>query len=177
LSTSAALWIDPKQRTYGLEIQAGYVDSDDWAAEYTLERDLEIEVTQPPKAAGPRMTSATPATTPMTTKRGANELVIRFTPDGFIGESNPEAIILRQGGKIDVAESALVAGEHDPLDHLEGDFPVRLDVDQPAERVLRVLRVDGLVAAALVAQGILQLGHVEHVALGQLVGRGHLPPV
>lgn len=88
------LWIDPKQRTYGLEIQSGYVDNDDYASTYTLERDLDIEVKQ--------SRVATTARTTMTTKKTANELMIRFTPDGFIGESNPESVIIRQGDKDEV---------------------------------------------------------------------------
>lgn len=88
------LWIDPKQHSYGLEIQTGYVESDDRAAEYTLERDLEIEVKQ--------SRVVTPLRKTMTTQKTANELMIRFTPDGFIAESNPESIIIRQGDKDEV---------------------------------------------------------------------------
>lgn len=90
------LWIDPKQRTYGLEIETGFAESDDRAADYTLERDLEIEVTPS------RTSTATATRKTMTTQKKANELMIRFTPDGFIGESNPESIIIRQGDKDEV---------------------------------------------------------------------------
>ena len=88
------LWIDPKQRTYGLEIETGFVESDDRAANYTLERDLEIEVTQSRTAKTSQKIT--------TTAKKANELTIRFTPDGFVSESNPEAIIIRQGDKDEV---------------------------------------------------------------------------
>src|SRR5437588_207091 len=46
-----------------------------------------------------------------------------------------------QRGEVDVAEAALVAGEHHPLDHPEGDAPVGLHIDQPAEGVVRVVGV------------------------------------
>ena len=86
------LWIDPQEGSYGLEIQAGYSDRDDKANEFTLESGLEIEVT-------PARTTTTAMTA---TANTGNGLTIRFTPDGFISESNPDAIIIREGGKNEV---------------------------------------------------------------------------
>jgi Tfp pilus assembly protein FimT len=88
------LWIDAKQRSYGLEIEAGFADRDDQAKEYAMEKDLEIEVTAPLAVTGMLGTPAVPG--------NANELKIRFTPDGFISEANPEAIIIREGDKAEV---------------------------------------------------------------------------
>lgn len=84
------LWINSKDRKYGLEIQAGYVDanSDEKSVEHTLERDLQIEATV-------LRTTTTLTATP----RPANvdEVLIRFMPDGFIAETNPEEILIREG--------------------------------------------------------------------------------
>jgi type II secretion system protein H len=80
-----SLWIDSQERKYGLEIEVGYSETDDKASEYTLGRDLEIELSA--------LSTAT-TTRPVTAR---NEQRIRFTSDGFIGEANPEAIIIRQG--------------------------------------------------------------------------------
>src|SRR3982750_3814267 len=41
---------------------------------------------------------------------------------------------LRERREVDVPEPALVAGEHHPLDHPEGDRPVGLYVDEAPER-------------------------------------------
>ncbi len=90
------LWIDAKQRSYGLEIEAGFADRDDQAKEFLMEKDLEIEVTAPLTTPTPGAPGATMASA------NANELKIRFTPDGFISEANPEAIIIREGGKDEV---------------------------------------------------------------------------
>src|SRR4051812_47261095 len=38
------LWINAKQRTYGLEAQTGYLDNDNKAVEYDLDSKLDIEV-------------------------------------------------------------------------------------------------------------------------------------
>ena len=92
------LWIDEKQRTYGLEIEAGFADRDDRAKEYSMEKDLEIEVTAPLATT----TIGAPGATLASANANANELHIRFTPDGFISEANPEAIIIRESGKDEV---------------------------------------------------------------------------
>ena len=91
-SVPMTLWIDPQQGSYGLEIEAGFADRDDKANEFTLDENLEIEV---------RAAKTTTTTTTMNSPT-ANGLTIRFTPDGFISESNPEAIIIREGGNNEV---------------------------------------------------------------------------
>src|ERR1041385_1056727 len=42
------LWIDARQRTYGLQAQTGYTVTDSKAIEYDLAEGLEIEVSAPP---------------------------------------------------------------------------------------------------------------------------------
>lgn len=82
------LWIDDKQRTYGLEIEAGYVEEDTGAKEFELEEGLEIEVVR-----------STIATATVVRNASANQLQIRFTPDAFLADSNPDAVILRDAKK------------------------------------------------------------------------------
>jgi type II secretion system protein H len=84
------LWIDQKQRSYGLEMQAGYSEHDDKAVAFTLGTGLEIEAALPQTATGLESVAAMSVVS-------ANTPMIRFTPDGFIGPSSPENIILREG--------------------------------------------------------------------------------
>jgi hypothetical protein len=97
------LWINPKDRKYGQEIQAGYVDanSDEKSSEHLLERDLEIEVTH--------LLTTKAATRPV----NANETLIRFTPDGFIAETNPEEIVIREGER----DAVLIAPSRNRLNY------------------------------------------------------------
>ena len=83
------LWIDARQGIYGLETQTGYTDADGKAIEFELDDELAVEV----------LTSATARTT-----RAQHAVVglgnvpaIRFQPDGFISETSPESIVIRQG--------------------------------------------------------------------------------
>lgn len=78
------LWIDPQENKYGLEIEAGYADIDRKAAEYSLGKDLTVEVSVPLR---PVVVGSSVA---------GKQLQIRFTPDGFISEANPETIIFRE---------------------------------------------------------------------------------
>ena len=90
------LWIDAKQRTYGMQAQTGYLDEDDRSVEYEIDETLELEVTRSMLI---RTTSAQ--------RNEAQSVVgnlpsIRFTPDGFYADSSPEQIILRQDDKEEV---------------------------------------------------------------------------
>jgi type II secretion system protein H len=80
------LWIDTRQRAYGLEEQSGYSDMDLKAVELGLGKDLTIEATDIPAQTG----GARP-------EQGANRNVptIRFLPDGFMSETSPRSVALR----------------------------------------------------------------------------------
>ncbi len=83
------LWIDPEQRCYGLQAEASYEETDDKAVEFDLNESLEMEVEDPPIANSllPRETlSAMPDNRPF----------IRFTPEGFVSETSPENIRIRE---------------------------------------------------------------------------------
>jgi prepilin-type N-terminal cleavage/methylation domain-containing protein len=74
-----SLWIDTKEKKYGLQTAASFAERDDAITEFELGRDIEIEVTMPPNAVS---------------KRNA-EIVLNFSPDGFVEETNPELIVIK----------------------------------------------------------------------------------
>lgn len=82
------LWIDPAQRTYGLEAQAGFLEKDDKAVSYDLDERVEMEVDS---------RTANRATLRLEQQRrrpirvgAANE--ITFLPDGSIDIMSVEAV-------------------------------------------------------------------------------------
>ena len=83
------LWIDVRERTYGLQAQTGYVANDTKALEYALDENLQMEVSAPLASAALLMCS--------TTQVAGNLPGIRFNPDGFIGETSPESVEIRDG--------------------------------------------------------------------------------
>ena len=83
------LWLDTKRGTYGLRQETGYTTEDLKAVEFTLGQDLRVSVGD----------AATP-TTPMARARTArsadpNVATLRFQPDGFIDETSPQTVVLR----------------------------------------------------------------------------------
>jgi type II secretion system protein H len=83
------LWIDPKLGTYGLKAQTGYTDQDQKAVEYTLAQDLQMEVQTPTRLQTNLWTLAPRQVT-------MGRPTICFLPDGFISETSPDRILLRQ---------------------------------------------------------------------------------
>jgi type II secretion system protein H len=83
------LWVDAREKTYGLQTETGYVDTDSKAIEFPLAEDLQLEVSAPPVAAlvSPRTRAAL---------QSANVPAIRFWPDGSIGETSPEYVRLQE---------------------------------------------------------------------------------
>jgi hypothetical protein len=75
------IWIDEKEKRYGVETAPGFADLDEQRQEFTLGRDLEIEI-------GESRSSATP--------RSGNEVILNFSPDGFFSEMNPEQIVIKE---------------------------------------------------------------------------------
>ena len=76
-----SLWINRAERKYGLETEASFAEVDAEAKEFELGRDLEIELTWPQNAV---------------LQQKSGELVLRFSPDGFLDESNPELIVIKE---------------------------------------------------------------------------------
>jgi type II secretion system protein H len=84
------LWIDAKQGLYGLNAEAGYLDEDRKAVEFLLHEDLLIEVER---------AEVRPLSSQWNrpTRRADSLPEIRFTPDGFISETSPDAVLIREG--------------------------------------------------------------------------------
>ena|SRR5438128_10544244 len=86
------LWIDPRRSSYGVQIQAGYTDGDSKAVRFAMGEGTRVEVQTP--------AFATPASQFNQSVSGvSNTPSIRFTPDGFIGETSPDRILFRQGAE------------------------------------------------------------------------------
>ncbi len=83
------LWINTRQGSYGLRQEAGYTEQDTKAVDFLLGKDLRLEVAGLPAQLGPlaqaRATRQTDPNTPM----------LRFPPDGFIDETSPQSVVLR----------------------------------------------------------------------------------
>ena len=101
------LWINQKQGAYGLQADSSYVEQDSKTLEYHLDRDLQVEVVQ--SAVNKPMT---PGGTLATVFRGnggvsASLPRIRFTPDGFIGDTSPAYVVFRGAdqGQVSIGES------------------------------------------------------------------------
>ena len=102
------LWIDAKARSYGLKVQTGYTDQDEKAVEYTLDKDLSIEVETSPR---PTMARGQPKAAGV-----GNVPMIRFMPDGMIGETSPDRVALRQGTERN-AETLWIVGNTNRLSY------------------------------------------------------------
>ena len=92
------LWFDPRQRIYGLRAASSYLDIDPKSLEYSLDRDLEIEVRTQPLVSGVLLA-------PFIDQVVGNIPTIRFSPDGSIAETSPLEILLIQAQKDAVALS------------------------------------------------------------------------
>jgi len=104
------LWIDAKRGSYGLEAEAGFTDLDSKAVEFPLERDLQIEVINNNNN---KLNPLVVANEALRAKRVQSQSLhrnlpmIRFQPDGFIGETGPQALRMqgREGESLFVALS------------------------------------------------------------------------
>jgi hypothetical protein len=84
------LWFDPKNSTYGQNIQTGYIDSDSRASSFTLESDLTLDAPA---------NGAPPVSELGDEKFGLPDglPVIRFTPDGFFDYVSVPQLVIHQG--------------------------------------------------------------------------------
>jgi len=84
------LWFDAKSSTYGLNIQSGYVDTDDHSSSYALDSTVTLETP---------VIGAIPVSEQQDEKLGLTDGIpfIRFNPDGFPDPVSQQKIVLRQG--------------------------------------------------------------------------------
>ena len=96
------LWIDARQKTYGLQAQAGYADTDTNAVQVTVDKGLQVEAVTPQLASLTQSNLWTQGAPPV-----GSLPMIRFQPDGFISETSPDQVVFRQGADepIWIAES------------------------------------------------------------------------
>ncbi len=105
------LWADGKNRSYGLEEEPGYSDTDTKAVEFTLHEDLGLEFTSPKPAlltAG-STTAKEAAKAILARSRSPHRSLpaIRFLPDGSLDENSPPSLRLfdRNGGEVWLSQS------------------------------------------------------------------------
>lgn len=90
------LWIDGRERVYGLQRQPGFSrNEDERAVEFELGKDLEMEA----EVSRVNAFSATASRSSRENVRPVfgNLPAMVFTPDGFISPSSPESVVLREG--------------------------------------------------------------------------------
>ena len=113
------LWIDPQLRAYGLAEELSFsgtgsgAQADPHAVEYSVGREVVIDIVAPVFAAARREQAQNGA------RLGRNATVIRFQPDGFMGEGGPDAIAFRPdpgtGRKVDPNDAVWVAKTYNQL--------------------------------------------------------------
>lgn len=87
------VWLDTKQRNYGLNADKSYVEEDPNALEFAMDPTLETDARFSAEASFANRIAAF-----KNEKLDASGLyLLRFNPDGFVSLSSPEAVIFRQG--------------------------------------------------------------------------------
>jgi prepilin-type N-terminal cleavage/methylation domain-containing protein len=86
------LWMKPRLGAYGLQEEPGYTEADHKVVNFELGKDLRIEVADvplplPSQSGQSRQTLQTDPNVPR----------LRFQPDGFIDETSPQSVIIREG--------------------------------------------------------------------------------
>jgi len=97
------LWLETRQRLYGLNADKTFVEDDPKAEQFNVDETLEVEVRLSSEAV-----AASQASHFKNEKQSTSGLhTLRFTPDGFVSLSSPEAVVFRQkdNGELWVAQS------------------------------------------------------------------------
>ena len=86
------LWLESKQRVYGLNADKSFIEEDPNAEQFSVYETIEMDVQLSADAV-----SAAQSSRFKSDKMSEGSLyVLRFTPDGFIAPSSPETVIFRQ---------------------------------------------------------------------------------
>ena len=97
------LWLETKQRAYGLNADKSFVEEDLKAEQFSVDETLEVEVRHSSEALA--ASQASPFKNEKLDTTGLYTL--RFNPDGFVSPSSPEVVVFRQkdNGELWVAQS------------------------------------------------------------------------
>lgn len=105
------LWIDAKEGTYGLQREGSYTERDSKEVEFALEKDLSFEVAK----------AQTPTTrlgsVGQLKQFGASVQTIRFQPDGFISETSPAGVWIREREGAEEKDELLIAQSRNRLNY------------------------------------------------------------
>jgi len=98
------LWLDATRGAYGLEAEPSYEATDPRAIEFTLDSDMQLQVSILNPAATTVQSVASPA---LATGNHPNLPKIRFLPDGSMSESSPQSfcVMSRDGSAIWLAQT------------------------------------------------------------------------
>ncbi len=105
------LWVDVNKGTYGLKAEPGWEERDAKAEDFSLDKDLHLEVVaaNPLPQASSRLPSLSGTLAGLMAEAASGNLPkIRFLPDGSIDENSPRALRLldRDGTSVWLAQTA-----------------------------------------------------------------------
>ncbi len=93
------LWIDEEQRRYGLEAEFRYLEDDERAVEFELDAEVTFELAPLSRAALQAWDLPKALPTPIEGSQRPTQTrqltLLRFTPDGFLSDSNPQWVVFR----------------------------------------------------------------------------------
>ena len=87
------LWLETKQRTYGLNADKTFIPEDPKAEEFAVADKLEIEV----RLSSDALTASQMNQFKNEKQTASGLYTLRFNPDGFVTLSSPETVVFRQG--------------------------------------------------------------------------------
>ena len=101
------LWVDAKQRSYGLEADSSYEDRDPKAEEFSVDQSLQIEAINVGAANMSTVLPRTMSVNSVTSSQHRNLPGIRFQPDGSVEATSPQLVQLtdRNGASLWLAQS------------------------------------------------------------------------
>jgi type II secretion system protein H len=86
------LWLETKQRTYGLNADRSFLEEDPKAEQFSLDATIELDA----RFSADAINAAQSSQFKSDRMNEGSLYVLRFTPDGFIALSSPETVIFRQ---------------------------------------------------------------------------------
>lgn len=93
------MWFKQEEKTYGVQAEMTYTDTDEKAVEYKLDSNLELEL--------PPASLIAPAPWKITTQIAGNQPAIRFTPDGYVSDTSPVWVAVKLSDDADATWLAL----------------------------------------------------------------------